>query len=163
MHDDIDNRKLNAIVGAAIKALADSGADDEVVGAFAVAHRMKVATILGQPVEALHPPDLLAIVKQAVIETIGTSTRVGSTKTGEDRAGRFNVMIQGRRTSITISQSTVAEIVQSKGNKKQARALMQEIANQLPADVTNRSSWVEERLIAFLKFDAHPYATVQRH
>ena len=58
--------KLNAIVGAAVRALVESGADDERIGAFAAAHRVRVAEILGLSPTPAGPPDLIEVVREAV-------------------------------------------------------------------------------------------------
>ena len=71
--DEIELRKLNAIVGAAIKVMIESGADDEFIGSSAASYRRKVAKILGEPVEALDLPDLLSIVSQAVRQALTAS------------------------------------------------------------------------------------------
>lgn len=66
LNDEIELRKLNAIVGAALRGFVESGADNEFIGAFAASYREDVSKILGTSGEALGPPDLLDIVTQAV-------------------------------------------------------------------------------------------------
>lgn len=150
MADEIELRKLNAIVGAAIKALAESGADDEFVGAFAATHRAKVARILGQPEEALQSPDLLALVTQAVSQALGDAG-IGKNR-AKQPAKRINVVIAGRRTSVTLSREILDRLIEAKGSQSQANDFVQELAGSLPAEVTNRSGWIEERVRAFLNF-----------
>lgn len=152
MADEIELRKLNAIVGAAIKALAESGADDEFVGAFAATHRAKVASILGQPEEALQSPDLLALVTQAVSQALGDAG-IGKNRGSPKRpAKRINVVIAGRRTSVTLSREILDRLIEAKGSQSQANDFVQELAGGLPAEVSNRSGWIEERVRAFLNF-----------
>ena len=67
--DDKDalNRKLDAIVGAFVRALIESGMDDAIIGALAASHRAKVADILGvEELPPAGPPDLLALVRTAI-------------------------------------------------------------------------------------------------
>lgn len=158
--DDLELRKLNAIVGASIKALSDSGADDEFIGAFALSHRQKVSKLLGHPEEALQPPDLQAMITQAVeqaLEAAGLRKRSSRRKTE-----RVHVLIGGRRTSVTLGQTTIASLVQIKGDK-QAKALIQELASSAPADTDNRSRWVDERVRAFLASPHAPTASISQH
>jgi len=158
--DDLELRKLNAILGSAIKALAESGADDEFIGAFALSHRQKVSRILGQPEEALQPPDLQAMITQAVeqaMDSAGLRKRASRRKTQ-----RVHVLIGGRRTSVTITQATVSRLVEVKG-AKQARGVIQELANSAPADTGNRSGWVEDRVRALLNFSSSPVASASQH
>lgn len=151
--EDIKDRQLNAIVGAAVRALADSGADDEAIGAFAASHRVKVARILGHPEEALQPPDLQTIVQQAVslaLEQAGLGTRKSAGKTTQ----RFNVEIAGHRTSISIDKGVIAKLSEAKGSKKAVNKFVQQIAYNVPTGIENRSGWIEERIHAFLNFGA---------
>jgi 3-oxoacyl-(acyl-carrier-protein) synthase len=162
MADEIDLRKINAIVGAAIKAVVESGADDEFVGAFAATHRAKVARILEHPEEALQgPTDLLALVTQAVAQALGEAG-IGSNRRAP--AKRINVVIAGRRTSVTLSREILDRLIEAKGSQSQANNFVQELASNLPADVPNRSRWIEERVRAFLNFrQGDPVIGAQRH
>lgn len=160
-NDDLELRKLNAIIGASIKALSDSGADDEFIGAFALSHRQKVSKILGlHPEEVLQPPDLQAMITQAVeqaLDAAGLRKRPSRRKTE-----RVHVLIGGRRTSVTLGQVTIASLVQVKGDK-QAKALIQELASSAPTDTDNRSRWVDERIRAFLASPHAPTASASQH
>ena len=162
--EDPNLRKLNAIVGAAIKALAESGADDEFVGAFANSHRIKVAVLLGRQEIETDPPDLVSIVSQAVskaMEAAGVASIAG--KAPKAPVKRMNVLIDGRRTCVTVRCSTEAQLIAAKGDRKQAREFIQELANKAPDDVQNRSGWVEERLQAFLRFSKDEAGVTRRH
>lgn len=147
VQDDSETRKLNTIVGAAIKALAESGAADEFVGAFAASHRAKVASILGASEPAADSQDLLAIVTQAVSIAM---EQAGLGKRKEPSTTRVNVEIAGRRTSLTLSRVVLDKLSQAKGTKQQVKAVIQDLANTAPMEVENRSGWVEERLHGFL-------------
>jgi hypothetical protein len=160
-NDDLELRKLNAIIGASIKALADSGAEDEFIGAFALSHRQKVSKILGVKSEdGLQPPDLQAMITQAVEQALGAA---GLRKRPSRRkTERVHVLVGGRRTSVTLGQATVASLVEVKGDK-QAKALIQELASGAPADTGNRSRWVDERVRAFLASPHAPTASTSQH
>lgn len=156
--DNLETRKLNAIIGAALKALALSGADDEYIGAFAVTHRDKVAKLMGQTETALQSPDLQTIVEQAVSHALAVA---GLGKiTSKQAARRINVIIDGRRTSVTIDRITVAKLVEAKGDK-QANELIQKLANSAPENVTNRSRWVSDRVNKVLNYGQDNEGTIQ--
>lgn len=160
--DEIKTRQLNAIVGAAIKALADSGVDDELIGSFAANHRAKVARLLGQPEEALQPPDLQLIIRQEIASALADAGVGKGTVSSKAAAKRINVIVAGHRTSVTLGRNTVAQLVETKGEKL-ANEFIQEIANSAPADVDNRSGWVEERLKSFLAFGQDNPTAMPRH
>ncbi len=143
-----EERKLNAIVGAAIKALAESGADDELVGSFANLHRTKVAQILGQPSRQPDPPDIVDVVAKAV-ET--TMARFGIVEKKKQRASRrVNVVVDGRRTSLTLRAESLERLAETMGGSRQVAATVQSLAQQVPREVKNRSAWVEERLASLV-------------
>jgi hypothetical protein len=152
--DDTEHRKLNAIVGAAIKALAASGVEDEVVGAFAASHRSQVAKILGQPETPAAAPDLLdmitAAVRAAMTEAGISSRKVPAGPTTK----RMNVLVQGRRTSVTLAHGVFERVASANGGAANARQLVQAIATEAPSSVENRSGWIEERLLALLSSQA---------
>ena len=144
--DDLKQQKLNTLVGAAIRALVESGADDAFIGAFAASHRKHVAEVLGTTETLPQAPELLSIVKQAVSEALGNSKSLQETP----RKRRLNVLINGRRTSITINLSTEKQLIDAHGSS--ATTVIQDIASKVPSDVSNKSKWVEERLQAVLAF-----------
>lgn len=158
MQHDSGTRKLNAIVGAAIKALVESGAGDEFVGAFAASHRTKVASILGA-VEMTHDSqDLLGIVTQAVGLAL---VQAGVGKRKEPVNKRVYVEIAGRRTSLTLSHAVLAKLAQAKGSKQKVAQVIQDLANTAPVNVENRSGWVEDRLLSFLSMTDEDSATAR--
>lgn len=158
--DDLEHRKLNAIIGSAVKALALSGADDEFIGAFALSHRIKVAKLLGKTETPRQEPDLQTIVAQAIAQALAAAG-VGNAKS-KSPARRINVIIAGRRTSVTLGRNTVAQLVEAKGDK-QANELINELANSAPTNVANRSRWVTERLKTYLTFGTDNEGSIQRH
>jgi hypothetical protein len=159
VEDSTEKRKLNAIVGAALKALVESGAGDEFVGAFAATHRTKVASILGAAEPPADSPDLVAVIAQAVgvaFEQAG----IGKRKGGSSR--RINVLVGGRRTSLTVNPALMDRLIQIEGPRK-AKLVIQDLANTAPTDVKNRSGWVEERLTSVLSLTSQPEPSSPRH
>ena len=155
---EIQTRKLNAIVGAAIKALAASGADDEFVGDFAAAHRLHVANVLGHE-QAQPVPDLVSIVTQAVGQALAQAGVVSAKRV--DRAAparRIHIMLGGRRTSVSISPVHLDALVRQKGGLSKARTVIEELGNAAPTSVDNRSGWIEERLVGMLRASSVPDA-----
>ena len=160
VNDDSETRKLNAIVGATIKALAESGAGDEFVGAFAASHRAKVASILGAPEPAADSQDLLSIVTQAVGIAL---EQAGVGKRKEPMTKRVNVEIAGRRTSLTLNRTVLDQLAKVKGSPHKAKSLIQDLANSAPVNVENRSGWVEARLLGVLALADQDGASAARH
>jgi hypothetical protein len=146
--DDAESYKLNEIVGAAIKALAESGAADEIVGSFAVSHRDKVARILGfSAPEPEQPTDLLALVRQAVEDAMTKASLVPSARGRGPKKIRIYVTVAGRKTSLTLSSVEVDRLVELIGDRRTAIELIQKLADSAPSDVVNRSNWVELRML----------------
>jgi len=145
VQDDSEARKLNAIVGSAIKALAESGAEDELVGAFAAAHREKVARILGTATGPDQPPDLAMTIAQGVkaaLEQMGFSA-------AREKARRISVTVGGRKTTVSVRESRLAKLADQVGGLPKARAIIGEMAQSAPDGLSNRSAWIEERIAAF--------------
>lgn len=153
MNDD-ESRKLNSIVGAAIKALAESGAEDEFVGSFAASHRLKVAKILGQSEQIAESPDLLAIVTQALDAALGKAGIVPGPVRKAKPAKRVIVYVGGQRTSITLHQESIDKLRQVVGDNDKADAVIQELANAAPAGRRQRSKWVREHMASYVMMEA---------
>lgn len=146
--DESDSRKLDAIVGAAIKALAESGAADEFVGSFAASHRGKVARILGLAApEPEQAPDLVAIVTKAVEDAMAKLAVPAKEGSRAPRARRVYVTVAGRKTSVTLAEASIDKLVASAGDRRKAMGVIQQLAARAPADVPNRSKWVEQHML----------------
>ena len=161
MSDDPQSKQLNAIVGAALRGLVDSGASDEFVGSFAATHRVKIAELLGATAHAAQSPDLLDLVTQAVGEALAESG-VGF-KRRSMPATRIYVTVAGKRTSLTVSSELLQRLVQAKGGTTAARSAIQELATTAPPGSENRSGWVSERLLALLAMEGQGGASDARH
>lgn len=160
MDDHPDTQKLNAIVGAAIRSLVESGAEDAFIGQFASSHRIKVAGILGLRESPVVAPDLLAVVTQAVANAL---EQAGVGRKRESQAQRINVEVGGKRTSVTISKTLIDQLTKARGSKQEAKAVIQELASSAPASTPNRSGFVEERIQAVLALGNAGGETVVRH
>lgn len=148
MSGENDIQKLNAIVGAALKAMAESGADDAFVGAFASTHRNRVAEILGIQAQTEQVPELRVMMLEAVNQAL---QEAGLVKTKRSTVIRYPVLVNGKRTSVTIDKNLFASLEATKGSKSAARAALQELASQAPESIENRSGWVQQRLSALLQ------------
>lgn len=142
MSNEQDIRKLNAIVGSALRGLAESGASDEAIGAFAHDHRMKVSQLLGMEGVPTQQVDLETVVTK-VLEQMG----VAPYKAARQPAARIIVEVRGAKTSISINRRLMDRLVAAKGGEKGvAKATIEELANAAPADALNRSKWVAEHV-----------------
>lgn len=163
MANNDDLSKLNALVGAAIRGLVESGASAESIGAFAATYREEASQVLG--ITSIAPtPDLTSLVSQAVSIALEHAGVGAQKKTRKPTAQKFYVFIDGRKTSVTISRATTNRLMESKGGEESARQFVQELANLAPRDVKNRSKWVENHLLATLSFANTPSSAGQaRH
>ena len=150
--DEIKDRQLNALVGGAVRGLVESGADDEAIGAFASTYRQKAAKILGRPQEALVPPDLTDIIKEAVAQALAAAQV--KPKRSRKQNEHFTVSIRGQKTSVTIHKDVVAQLAEAKGSKAEVGRFVREVAKDVPDSVENKSDWIEHRITTILRFDA---------
>lgn len=142
MSNDHDIRKLNAIVGSALRGLVESGAGDEAIGAFAHDHRTKVSQLLGVEGVPAQQVDLETVVTK-VLEQMG----VAQAKAARRPAARIIVEVRGSKTSISINRTLMDRLVAAKGGERGvAKATIEELANAAPADVSNRSKWVADHV-----------------
>ena len=154
MDDEIKDRQLNALVGAAVRGLVESGANDEDVGAFAASYRLKAAKLLGHPQEALNPPDLPEIIKMAVSQALAAAGQPAPKKSRKQNE-HFTVMIRGQKTSVTIHKDVIAQLSEAKGdNKTEVKRFVREVAKDVPETVENKSEWIEDRIATLLRFEA---------
>jgi hypothetical protein len=143
-----DTRKLNAIVGAALRGLVDAGATDEAIGAFAHDHRARVAELLGVGAAAQSAEIDLTVVVQRVLQELGAAPA----RVGRKPAARVVVQVRGSKTSISIQHSLLDRLVAARGGEKtRAVSTIEELANAAPASVANRSRWVAQRVEAILQ------------
>lgn len=150
---DIDSKKLNAIVGAALKALAESGASAEFIGEFAVSHRQHVAGVLGYPTASQEPPSLEAIVSQVVAQTLAATTQGKTPK--QKTKERVTIMLDGKKTSLSLDALTLAKWHEANPSKKQSLARIASLASAAPPEV-NRSEWVSAKLLSYLNTPPAP-------
>lgn len=155
---EIKDRQLNALVGGALRGLVESGVDDEAVGAFAASYRLKAAKILGHPQEALNPPDLTEVIKQAVAQALAASGQPPSKKSRKQN-DHFTVMIRGQKTSVTIHKDVIAQLTEAKGGKAEVSRFVREVAKDVPETVENKSEWIEERIATIMRFKTEATGT----
>lgn len=163
--------QLNAIVGAAIKAMAEAGATPERLGAFAAEFRTHVAGVMGgEP--RVDEPDLLGLVKMAVREVIGeTSSATQPVQptlvTGAASAAgvrRVYVSISGKRTSVSIPESVYETLSKTVGGSPRViKRRIEAVAQEVPIEVENRSAWITERLRTMALANLPETAFGQRH
>jgi hypothetical protein len=154
MSKDGGEDEIDAIVGAALKAMVESGAGRARLGAFAASFRDEVAGILGRTPEKPAEPDLLQLVTLAVRQALtdpALSATGGAAKPAarSEPAKRIYVSVAGKPTSVTLSADAYRQLEGAAGSRKQAKAIIQQLAGTAPQDAPNRSGWVQERMLAF--------------
>ncbi|MDL5034346.1 hypothetical protein QRD43_20760 [Pelomonas sp. APW6] len=153
--------RLALITGAAIKLMAEAGADAGVIGHFALRYPSIVAAQLAPPPSP--PPvqeiDIEALVRTTVEMVLGLSgggqdgdARPRAVKSKRGRGVdlvKRNVTVGGKRTSISLSAELFRKVVAVGGND-QADKLIQSFVDQTPASELNRSAWVESQITQHL-------------
>ena len=153
--------RLALITGAAIKLMAEAGADAGVIGHFALHYPGIVAAQLAPPPPP--PPvqeiDLEALVRTTVQAVLGLSRvepdgfarpKVANSKRGRGvELVKRNVIVGGKSTSISLSAELFRKVVAAGGND-QADKLIQSFVDQTPATELNRSAWVESQIAQHL-------------
>lgn len=133
-----------------MRGLVESGADDEAIGAFASTYRQKAAKLLGRPQEALYPPDLTDIIKDAVTQALAAAQV--KPKKSRKQNEHFTVSIGGQKTSVTIHKNVIAQLAEVKGSKAEVSRFVREVAKDVPDSVENKSEWIEHRIATILRF-----------
>lgn len=149
-----DLSQLNTLVGAALRGLVEAGASAEAIGAFAASYRQEVAQVLGLSDAPSAIPDLQVLVTEAVGQALADAGIGGRRRTKKPVAQKFYVWVAGKKTSVTIGRATVDRLLETQGSEDNARRFVQQLADNAPLDVDNRSKWVEGRILASLNFTA---------
>lgn len=147
-----EDDQLDALVGAALRGLVNSGASSKAIGEFANKYRREASEILGLVEAKSLEPDLLALVATAVKQALAEANAGGSQRKATRRR-RFYVRVSGERTSVTIPMETAEKLFAEKG-ERQARKFVANLAENAPKTVPNRSRWVEERINATIAFSS---------
>ena len=145
-----EEEKLNAIVGSALKAMVESGVDEKVLGAFAFAHRNKVANILGIQTAAQQEQALRAQIAEELVQQVAkdlgqTLSATLAKISAHPKKIRKNIVINGSRTAVTVDEANYQSLVQSKGEDG-ALAALNDLASKTPKDVANRSGWINTQI-----------------
>lgn len=153
MSTDGAEDQLDAIVGTALKAMVASGADSVTLGAFAASFRDEVAGILGLKPAKPPEPDLLQLVTHAVRQALvdqGIASASVQTQIAPraEPAKRVYVTVAGKPTSVTLSAESLRKLEAFAGGRKQAKAIVQQLAGSAPVDAGNRSAWIQERMLS---------------
>lgn len=162
MSNDQDLRKVNEIVGEALKALVDSGVPVEFVGAFATTYPAKVAQIMGSP-RPVASLDLEQLIQATVARTVETVIAGRPRKLREQTVSKVNVTVHGKRTTVTLGKELLASLVSVCGSPRKATEIVRRCAQDAPLNVENRSAWMAEKLQGYLPMDSLPLASVRPH
>lgn len=146
-----DTDTLDAIVGLALRALVESGADAAYVGRFAATHRQDVARVLGQDHSIASPVDIETVIQQAVRAAM-TDLGLAQAKTATRPAKvRINVRVRGHRTTVSLDNTVLERLRAVQPSTEVVEAVLNQLANQAPQTTKNRSAWVERRLLHLIE------------
>ena len=157
------DEQLDAILGECLKALVDSGAGASFLGGFTTHYRDRFAQHLG--VSTQQAPDLKGVIADAVTQAVQKALgEQGDRGSAKDKRVRITVMCGGKRTSVSVRQSRLDQISVTAGSIDESNRIVREIAAGSPAEVENRSQWVEDHIDAYLQLrNQEPTASVARH
>lgn len=154
--------QLDAIVGEALKALVDSGASPEFLGRFDATYRSRFAAHLNVPTEP--PPDLKATITEAVSLAVQQVFADQADRgPGRDERVRLQVVCAGKRTSVSVRKSRVDKVVEALGSKQDSLRTIRELAAAAPAELDNRSAWLEAQIDRYLQLRAQPISGSPAH
>ena len=145
--------KTHRIVGAALRALVNSGANDAAIGQFAAEHSALVASELqeSQPTEVVATRSLDEVVA-AVVQVL--ENRPSSVRTTSRAAQKMRVTLTfaGQRTSVTLSKEVMDRYIASTATgRKGAMRNLSNMAKTMPESASNRSQYMENAMIAHLE------------
>lgn len=140
---EIKDPRGKLLLGEAVRLLVQSGASGVAITDFI----NEYSEIIKSALVEQQPPvsDLKNQMKEAVREVLH-ELAPPARRSGPEKRRRIQVLVDGTRTSLTLHASLLAKTVEILGTNKQARQLVNELANSKPADHPNRSAWVEEQL-----------------
>ena len=144
---------IASLVGEAIATLAELGVSPQVLGEFALRYPAKVAATLGTQPHRDEPTDLEKVVFEQVTRAIRADKGMHVSSPKKDGYRRLNIMVKGKRTSITINSSLLGEAERITGSRNAGLKIIQQIAEKAPEGV-RRSGWTEQELhqrLLFLK------------
>lgn len=152
--DDSPPQSITAtLVGQAIATLAEMGVSPQLLGEFALRYPPKVVAALGERTHQEEPTDLEKVVFEQVTRALRADKGMRVTKSDQSGKRRVNVLVKGKRTTLSISASLVSEAGRITGSHTAGRQLIQQLAEAAPAGVA-RSTWTEQELHQKLLFMA---------
>jgi hypothetical protein len=150
--DDSAPQSITAtLVGEAIATLAEMGVSPQVLGEFALRYPPKVVTALGARPQQDEPTDLEKVVFEQVTRALRADKGMRVTKPEQSGKRRVNVLVKGKRTTLSISASLVSEAGRITGSHSAGMQLIQQLAEVAPTG-TPRSTWTEQELHQKLLF-----------
>ncbi|ABD72043.1 hypothetical protein Rfer_4357 (plasmid) [Rhodoferax ferrireducens T118] len=166
-HTD-DDPRIQTLIGEAFKAIVATGAPANVIAAVSLGYSIRVNEILGTPESAPGKieltPALETVIRETVARTVAASEQARGRAKNDPATIRVNVKVGDRRTSVTLARSTFADVTVLKGSPALAKLLVQQVADELPADgVVNRSEWIDKQLNNHLLLGHVDAALTSRH
>jgi hypothetical protein len=142
---EINDPRGKHLLGEAVRLLVQSGVTGAAISDFISEYTNVVATTFAAPPESAQP-DLRAQLKDALKEAL-LELAPAARKTAEGRRKQVSVYIEGaKKTTVFVRRDLLDNAATLVGSEKQARQLVNELANSKPSEQSNRSAWVEEQL-----------------
>jgi hypothetical protein len=140
---DIKDPRGKHLLGEAVRLLVQSGVTGGAITDFINDYSDVVQSTL-----AATPPaagDLKEQMKEALKEVL-QELAPPAQRGRQGLRKQVGVYINGARTSLSLRKDLLDSTAAAVGGEKQARKLVDELANTKPAELVNRSAWVESQL-----------------
>jgi hypothetical protein len=142
---EIKDPRAKHLLGEAVRLLVQSGAAGASIADFISEYTTVLDATFAAPPEPVQQ-DLRAQMKEAVKEAL-LEFAPPARKSAEGRRKQVSVYIEGaKKTTVFVRRDLLENAAVLVGSEKQARQLVNELANSKPAEHGNRSAWVEEQL-----------------
>ncbi|KWA84040.1 hypothetical protein WL29_21990 [Burkholderia ubonensis] len=142
---EIKDPRGKHLLGEAVRLLVQSGATGASITDFINEYSGVLEATLA-PLSEPAQPDLKAQMKEALKEALQELAPPSQKPAGGLRK-QVSVYIAGaKKTTVFVRKDLLTTAAEAVGSEKQARQLINELANSKPDDHANRSAWVEEQL-----------------
>jgi hypothetical protein len=154
---EIKDPRGKHLLGEAVRLLVQSGVTGAAISDFISEYSSVIEATFSAPPEPA-TPDIRAQMKEALKEAL-LELAPAARKNAEGRRKQVSVYIAGaKKTTVFVRRDLLENAAVLVGSEKQARQLVNELANSKPEDQVNRSAWVEEQLqhhLLLLKAESH--------
>lgn len=158
------SKKRQQLLGAAVRAAYDAGltGDDAAMGEFIERFQANLSGALEE--RPLSPVEQAQLLTGAFNQVL-SANRLPGVALLKRMSKRLTIELRstGRRTNVTVRPEIYDQLVAFNGSESAAHRLVEDLANEAPADVDNRSKWIERRFLAIQAAAAGQHSGASTH